>query len=387
MSPKYYLPLFALLVSLSFLVHHLVPPYLPVGEQLLANTTFSQDGQAWEKRYKPSTGGITIQPNQVTLSTYSQPTSLQLFQTIDAKLLNKYVLFQASAKGLNIIPGKHSWNKGRILLVQYVNQKPVYSEPHHLTALEGSTGWEKYTRLFTLDLKTEYISINLQLSHATGKLQCKYLTLYNAVPNPLYAKLRILIMGVWGLFCLALFSHYLQHTRFLTRLALLFTILTLLFGVTMSATLKNDLKNQINHEIEHTAQNAQQQLQHMQNWMYRKAETASQASRNASSAADKQAPPTNNESSFHITKLAHLLLFMVLGMLLQRTGSKPTRQIVLDLLLLACITETLQLFIPGRSALWVDVGIDLSGGLTGIFFFQIFLQRNIMKGVEEQCKE
>lgn len=67
---------------------------------------------------------------------------------------------------------------------------------------------------------------------------------------------------------------------------------------------------------------------------------------------------------------------MTLGILLKRNGAKTTLLVVLDILLLACITEIFQLFIEGRSALLHDVAIDFIGGIIGIGIALLVLKRN-----------
>jgi VanZ family protein len=62
---------------------------------------------------------------------------------------------------------------------------------------------------------------------------------------------------------------------------------------------------------------------------------------------------------------------MGLGFLLAGTKSTSMSMALLDLLLLASVTDILQLFIEGRAALWGDVAIDIAGGGAGIFVFLI----------------
>lgn len=366
MPTKYLIPIFLILVCCSFGVHHFIPAYLPIGDQLLVNNTFSQGEQGWKKSPKQQSGKITIKPNHVILATKtnSQPSFLQVFQTIDANKLSTKVLFNASAKSTNIITGEHGWNQASVMLVQYINQKAVYSLSSQLVSINGTTRWKEYNQTFTIDPKTEYIAIKLIISKASGEMQCRDISLFNAAVNPLYTKFRVLIFNTWALFCLTLFLPYLRKSRLLAGLIFI-TLATLLFGITMNVQLKNTMKNHIYTKLDKSREALDNKLQKMQS-----------QSRPTSSLPQKQTlgipDQSFKEHSLDITKLAHLLIFMSLAIFLKRTGAKTSYQVILDILLLACITEIFQLFIEGRSALLRDVIIDFGGGLAGTTIVSLF---------------
>jgi VanZ family protein len=65
---------------------------------------------------------------------------------------------------------------------------------------------------------------------------------------------------------------------------------------------------------------------------------------------------------FDITKVAHFLLFAILGGLLYvRQGRGSVWRVVVDTGMFACGTELVQLFVDGRSALVGDVVLDMGG--------------------------
>lgn len=88
---------------------------------------------------------------------------------------------------------------------------------------------------------------------------------------------------------------------------------------------------------------------------------------------------------FYIRKLAHFTEFAGLGFLVWTISSfKPlTRQrrwdCLLFLLLIPCLDEMIQLFIPGRSGTWRDICIDGAGFSCGLFLasFFFFLTRSL----------
>ena len=83
-----------------------------------------------------------------------------------------------------------------------------------------------------------------------------------------------------------------------------------------------------------------------------------------------------------LRKIAHFTEFTALGLLLhwhflllRKKGGHP----LLWGVSAACIDETIQFFVPGRSPGLLDVGIDSCGVLTGMFLLQIgyvFIRRN-----------
>ncbi len=68
-----------------------------------------------------------------------------------------------------------------------------------------------------------------------------------------------------------------------------------------------------------------------------------------------------------IRKLAHFTEYVILGLLYTKASKAQSWN---KLLLLGCLVpildETIQIFVPGRSAAVVDMMIDLSGYLTGL---------------------
>jgi VanZ family protein len=75
---------------------------------------------------------------------------------------------------------------------------------------------------------------------------------------------------------------------------------------------------------------------------------------------------------FDVAKLAHLTVYFVLGALLDRAmaGHRMRRQawwVMVVLVSYAITDEIHQAFVPGRTPLLLDIGIDAAGGLAGIF--------------------
>lgn len=82
--------------------------------------------------------------------------------------------------------------------------------------------------------------------------------------------------------------------------------------------------------------------------------------------------------SFLVRKAAHMSEYAILGMLLYGYfhNVKPQYAFWMALgvvCLYACSDEFHQLFVPGRTGQWMDVGIDTFGGFFGLLIQQGFL--------------
>lgn len=82
----------------------------------------------------------------------------------------------------------------------------------------------------------------------------------------------------------------------------------------------------------------------------------------------------SEEESTLLRKLAHFTEFTVLGLLLRWLAAllkKHTRYSLFLGIAAACVDESIQFFIPGRSPGLLDVGIDTCGVMAGIVLLQI----------------
>ena len=87
---------------------------------------------------------------------------------------------------------------------------------------------------------------------------------------------------------------------------------------------------------------------------------------------------SDNAGAGLLRKLAHFSEFAALGVcfswLYGMLLSKHSRQLVcaaISGILVACVDETIQRFVPLRNGCLTDVGIDASGVITGILLFSI----------------
>ena len=85
-----------------------------------------------------------------------------------------------------------------------------------------------------------------------------------------------------------------------------------------------------------------------------------------------------NTLSLMIRKLAHFLEFFALGFTLAKGWGLKVFWNIIIILLVASFDESIQLFSEGRAFGLLDIGIDLLGGVIGIYTSKILLSNKII---------
>ncbi len=80
-----------------------------------------------------------------------------------------------------------------------------------------------------------------------------------------------------------------------------------------------------------------------------------------------------NNLSLIIRKLAHMSEYAILSLLIFINAKKINITFLITLVV-ACMDECIQLFIPGRSGSIIDVGIDMLGSLICLLFIKIIIK-------------
>jgi VanZ family protein len=385
--------LYLFLVLSSYLGCFHVETYCPIGNQLLINNSFSFAEQGWETKFDTQEGTIGISPNHITIATFNTPTSLKVAQIVDAKKLSpnillkataKNSLLKATAKNSQISVGKRSWDLARIILVQFENDKAIWSRQHSLVSLSDLADWTNYSKVFPIAPTTDYIVLRLEINNSIGNLEVKNIQLYNAIKNPTYINIQLDLFIGWGVFACLLFFPYIRQASLPSKLLMTTVIIVLIFGITMDYKLKNDLRSKVTTTIKSTVETITTQLNTPQKPDPPITHSLPQTAPISHFTSDSSDQTPHHLKRPDITKVAHFLLFMALGFILLRNGAKSVRHVLIDLLMLASMTEILQLFIEGRSALWDDVGIDFAGGFFGVGAAVVWLFFMRMRGRKER---
>lgn len=273
-----------------------VKHYLPTGGQILSNNDFSVGLANWagvkEAVAVSDEGGVVLHSRDATKS-------VQLSQNVPLSQAGQRVVLRAQLKATQIVQGEQGWQLGRVIIAQYAQGKGIYTVPHVLAALKGTSDWLEYRLVTSILPETTEIRVAIQLVRCTGELQVKDLTLFQAVTNPRYHWAGSIVIVLWMSFFFFVFRHYFVSTggTIVLPVVLGVVLAAIVFGTTMPASMKNAAKHQIASYARHYAQDVIQS--HPGN-------------------GDEQGGDVLMVHGWKIdiTKVAHFLLFGLLGGLL-----------------------------------------------------------------------
>lgn len=304
---------------------------------------------------------IKIAPDSVTLNNQNRGKYVGIYQNIPVNKLNNNVILSAEIKTDNISQGENVWNRGRIIFIQYdKNQKANYSTTHTLITLDGSNEWQKQSATFHIAPTTEFIKVIIDLGKTTGTLNSRAISLYNAADNPNFTLMKVTNLSLWAIFSIILFLPHYRNSSLSSVVFILVTTITIVIGVSISGTQKLTYRaklistfNAIYTDIIPLPETGQQST------------ATPDTTKISKELKQKHWPPD-------ITKIAHFVLFMLLGFGLRQQSQKPFLCVITDLLFFASISEIIQLFQVNRTPLMTDVFIDMSGAMIGIAFQGLF---------------
>ena len=318
--------------------------YQNISGQLLLNADFAKKLNSWQASRPPS-GKIVVRNSQLILSSHDAGESIEVSQKVQADVKGKKIRLRATLASKNVIPGEKTWNKARLLLVQYFDEKPQWRFPHVLAALTGTHDRQVYNEVFSISPECSELRVVAEMSRCSGEFFIKNLGLYEVEETTIYTWTKWLVRAAWILFIFVLFVPVLKGSgSTLLKTFIVLTVLGVVIGTTLPGKVKKELKEDITQKIEtYTAP-----------VMTKTKEYAVDTTPYASVKLD-------------ITKIAHFCLFALLALLLLlKDSSRSIRLTLLELFMLACATECMQFYIDGRSPLVTDVVIDMAGGVAGM---------------------
>ncbi len=318
--------------------------YQNISGQLLLNADFTKKLNSWQTSRPPS-GEIVVRNSQLILSSHDAEKSIEVSQKVQADVKGKKIRLRATLVSKNVIPGEKTWNKARLLLVQYFDGKPQWRFPHVLAALTGTHDRQVYNEVFSISPECSELRVVAEMSRCSGEFFIKNLGLYEVEETTIYTWVKWLVRAAWILFIFVLFVPVLKGSgSTLLKTFIVLTVLGVVIGTNLPGKVKKELKEDITQKIEtYTAP-----------VMTKTKEYAVNTTQYAIVKLD-------------ITKIAHFCLFALLALLLLlKDSSRSIRLTLLELFMLACATECMQFYIDGRSPLVTDVVIDMAGGVAGM---------------------
>lgn len=351
--------IFFVLLSLATLwIGTSLDRYRPIASQMLTNADFSQGLLGWTSR-PTRNGKITTLDGTVTLFSATGTNTTMLYQGLARPIAARKIRVRASLASRDIVTGKNPWNTARLLFHQYRHGTQMETS-HQVARLDGTQGWQEVARVFKIRPDATEFRVSIVISNASGTMWLRDLHLEQVENSPLYRILGGLLGGALFCFVVSLLLPYLhpRHLVFQTLL-ILFTVALILLGTAMPASVKNRILDVIlvtAWDIGHSEQ----------------PDTGSRLEATGTIVPSHQAAaPKSALKEIALSKIAHFILFALLGLLLwSNTPQRGLKRILLDILLLACATELNQFFSENRSPLITDFLIDMAGGGTGILLAQ-----------------
>jgi len=321
------------------------PRYLPVGAELLRNPQLQGDLSAWQaspRLVQPIDGGGAM------LSAADGNGMVVVGQSVSSDFPGSLLLLSCEMRSKNVVNGIRDWETARVILVSHDrNGKPMYQRPHLLAAISGSHDWQYVEKVFAVDDQVASLEVAAQLVRSSGEFEVRGFSLRPVMLKSAFLQYRTLLLWGWLALLIWLAQPLLRTSLGSWRHAL---VLALIFGILLGVLSPHDIKTAFGDAI----------------WPSEENKITAFA---VSQAMDTQYFSFSSElPKLDLFKLGHFLMFALLAMALKlgQAYRLPTAGILGYLLLLATVSEVLQLFIPGRSSQLRDVGVDMGGVLSGL---------------------
>lgn len=349
--PRMTLLLFFLAAFLTVMANIFVEQYEDVGPQILHNSQFSNELEGWNV-HTAEGGMIRVNNGIVSLENHEPRGTVEIVQELRGLPHGERFHFSTDSRCRNVVQGERGWNKARLLFVQRDNEKSYYGVPHVLVANTGTHEWNRESKIFQIDDKTSVVRVSIQLSQSCGEFSVKNPSVLQVRQNWLYGLFKWLAISLWLVFLWGLIRSYWRSSGTGAVKVLLGIIVVLIvFGVSIPGRLKNELRDDMMSGVgEHSV---------------------------SSGPAAADTHPASRLLNVDITKWGHFFLFASFAILLILGNEKKSVGLAVQyILLVAAATELLQFYIEGRSPLFLDFFIDMSGGLVGILiWFCLFHNR------------
>lgn len=332
-----------LLCLITILFFNLNDRYAVIGPELIQNPSFDRNLAEWTHSSRgvyaptPAVGGIRIHSDTPT-------NFIHISQAVPG--IEHYPLLRISyaIKTSNVTPGQHDWMTARLVLTSTESTGDLMRQTTYvLQNIQGTHPWEHRKAVFSLAAGTIRTNVSAQLAQATGTMWIKDLSLTPVVEIDRFRKLRLAVTALWTIVILwiavPIARSALGSTHRVTIVAL---ALAIGFGTLMPETLKLHIGSLL-----------------------------------TSSQANIEFPPIySSDAIFKFTpllppadiyKTGHFVMFTLLSIvaLARRPYPISPTKMLGYMLLLALVTEVLQLLVVGRSAQIGDLIIDAAGIVTG----------------------
>jgi VanZ family protein len=330
-SPITKIALFILLAVVSLVGHNYIKQYEKIGSEILSNNWSLQSS-------KGSTAEIN--GNLLYLFSLDYSKSVSMKQTILPVISGAILELSADIKCENVKPGVESYNRAKLILMQYDRDERGLNLPHHVASIFGTHEWDSYNNYFTISPDTKQIIVSAQLSHCTGSLWIKNIHLYPVIQTHAYTYFKIIILVIWAIYFIILLAPCFINIKnnIVIRISLVLVFILIIIGVTIPSDMKFQITDYANELI------------------------------------NSLGVVYEGYFTLYLAKIGHFFFFFLFGLVfsfLQKDESDT--MVITNIVLFAGSTEIMQLFIDGRSFLLWDIMIDLNGAFYGFILSKLLI--------------
>jgi hypothetical protein len=323
--------LFFLIAVVSLVGHNYIKQYEKCGDEILLNN--------WSLH--SSTGSTAeIKENVLYLFSLDRNKSVDIKQNILHVVSGSTLQLSADIKCENVMPGVDTYNRARLLLMQYDREGNGLNLPHQVASIFGTHEWDSYNNYFTISPDTKQIIVSAQLCKSTGAFWLKNIHLYPVIQTHAYTYFKITILVIWAIFFIILLGPCFINIKnnIVIRITLVLVFILIIIGVTIPSDMKFQITDYANELI------------------------------------NSLGVVSEGYFTLDLSKIGHFFFFFLFGLVfsfLQKDESDT--MVIINILLLAGSTEIMQLFIDGRSFLLWDIIIDLNGALYGFILSKLLI--------------
>lgn len=322
---------FILLVVVTFLAHFHIERFQSTGAELLTDS--------WSTRTSEKSQ-VDISKDFIRISSNDPKKVTSVFQYLQQVPHDRLAMLSAEIKSQDVIKGAHSWNTARVAITQKIDGTYDQYLPLAIQSLIGTNEWKTHQEHFYIPPDAKTIRFSVELHHATGSLEIRNWHLYPVVQLTSYSWSRDIILYAWSVFFMILISScfYTQRKNLLLHFLLISFFAVIIIGV----SLPGDIKVFIFENIDVQIDNANPLLSPI------------------------------SALPWDLSKIGHFIFFLGFGLVLRLLANNAsTWKVLAIIIMMACGTELVQIYIDGRTPLVSDVLIDTMGGALGIFFARI----------------
>lgn len=230
-----------ILIALTLAAFNSLERYQPTGEVLLPDPPFSTGFDGWAQN-----GQVTFEqdgPGQVMFENDDPKNQTSIRRTIDLPPGQTLALLEAIVSIEDVIAGEKMWQRARIFLAQLDQQgKPIWKEPHNLFTYEGTRPSETISKIFPIPSSIEQVWLSLELNDATGRMVISDLKLDPVEETPIFRHVSMALMVAWAvLVVFVAFKLFKSVTSIIARLALGVIFALFVVGLFIPAPLRNAL--------------------------------------------------------------------------------------------------------------------------------------------------